>query len=76
MKHWNAQEQGACVWDEDGRRVATVHTGNKADAVLIAAAPRLRAFAENVRAAVAENGRDANLDNILQAAEDVLRGIE
>jgi hypothetical protein len=47
-----------------------------ANARLIVAAPALYTFAENVRAAIAENGPDVNLDNILQAAEELLKGLK
>lgn len=40
---WNAQEFGACVWDANGHRVATVHGRGKPDAALIAEAPAMLA---------------------------------
>jgi hypothetical protein len=40
---WNANEYGTAIWDENGKRIATVTSGNKADALVMAASRELLA---------------------------------
>lgn len=40
MEKWNAAEYGGAVWDENGKRIATVYS-NQRDTRMIAAAPAM-----------------------------------
>ena len=40
---WTTDDRGNAIWDDNGKRIATVTSGNKDDARLLAAAPELLA---------------------------------